>query len=125
MSAPPRGFAGGRRRGRAESTAEKLREEVASVRQLQESVIPKRLPAVKGYALSARYEPSQIRVIEDRPVAMAGGDYYNAFRLSPDQPGLSSPHHERASLRASSASRRSSSARAYSCFSSSCCACCS
>ena len=29
----------------------------------------------------ARYEPSQIQVIGDRPVVMAGGDYYDAFRL--------------------------------------------
>jgi serine phosphatase RsbU (regulator of sigma subunit) len=78
----------GARSRRAELTAEKLREEVASVRQLQESVIPRQLPAVEGYALSARYEPSQIRVIGDRPVVMAGGDYYNAFRLSPDHVSL-------------------------------------
>ena len=73
---------------RAELIAEKLREEVESVRQLQESVIPRRLPAVPGYSLSARYEPSQIRVIGDKPVVMAGGDYYNAFRLSPDHVSL-------------------------------------
>jgi serine phosphatase RsbU (regulator of sigma subunit) len=73
---------------RAELIAEKLREEVESVRQLQESVIPRRLPIVAGYQLAARYEPSQIRVIGDRPVVMAGGDYYNAFRLSPDHISL-------------------------------------
>lgn len=73
---------------RAELIAEKLREEVASVRQLQESIIPRQLPAVVGYSLAARYEPSQIRVIGDRPVVMAGGDYYNAFRLSPDHLSL-------------------------------------
>ena len=74
----------GARSRRAELTSEKLREEVESVRQLQESVIPQELPTVAGYGIAARYEPSQIRVIGDRPVVMAGGDYYNAFRLSPE-----------------------------------------
>jgi serine phosphatase RsbU (regulator of sigma subunit) len=67
---------------RAELVAEKLREEVESVRQLQEAIIPHELPRVTGYGMAARYEPSQIRVLGDRPVVMAGGDYYNAFRLS-------------------------------------------
>jgi serine phosphatase RsbU (regulator of sigma subunit) len=64
--------------------AEKLREEVESVRELQESVIPRDLPAPRGYRLAGRYEPSQIRVVGDRPVVMAGGDYYDAFALSDD-----------------------------------------
>ena len=66
---------------RAQVLAEKLREEVESVRQLQESVIPSNLPQLAGYKLVARYEPSQIQVLGDRPVVMAGGDYYDAFRL--------------------------------------------
>jgi sigma-B regulation protein RsbU (phosphoserine phosphatase) len=66
---------------RAQLLADKLREEVESVRQLQESVIPSNLPQMPGYQLLARYEPSQIQVIGDRPVVMAGGDYYDAFRL--------------------------------------------
>ena len=66
---------------RAQLLADKLREEVESVRQLQESVIPSNLPQLPGYRLIARYEPSQIQVLGDRPVVMAGGDYYDAFRL--------------------------------------------
>jgi serine phosphatase RsbU (regulator of sigma subunit) len=66
---------------RAQLLADKLREEVESVRQLQESVIPQSLPQMPGYRLIGRYEPSQIQVIGDRPVVMAGGDYYDAFRL--------------------------------------------
>jgi serine phosphatase RsbU (regulator of sigma subunit) len=66
---------------RAQVLAEKLREEVESVRQLQESVIPSNMPQLTGYKVVARYEPSQINVLGDRPVVMAGGDYYDAFRL--------------------------------------------
>jgi serine phosphatase RsbU (regulator of sigma subunit) len=66
---------------RAQLLADKLREEVESVRQLQESVIPSNLPQLPGYRIVARYEPSQIQVLGDRPVVMAGGDYYDAFRL--------------------------------------------
>jgi serine phosphatase RsbU (regulator of sigma subunit) len=73
---------------RAELIAEKLREEVESVRLLQESVIPRELPEVRGYKMVARYEPSQIRVVGERPVVMAGGDYYNAFQLAQDNLAL-------------------------------------
>nr|MCU0874857.1 response regulator [Pirellulaceae bacterium] len=61
---------------RAQIVAEKLREEVEAVRQLQEAVLPHDLPMPAGYRIVARYEPSQIRVFGDRPVVMAGGDYY-------------------------------------------------
>ncbi len=67
---------------RARLLADKLREEVESVRQLQESVIPSSLPQMEGYKIVARYEPSEIRVLGDKPVVMAGGDYYDAFRVS-------------------------------------------
>ena len=66
---------------RSRMLAERLREEVDSVRRLQESVIPRDLPAPEGYQIVARYEPSQIRVVGDNPVIMAGGDYYDAFNL--------------------------------------------
>jgi serine phosphatase RsbU (regulator of sigma subunit) len=39
----------------------------------------------EGYGIVARYEPSQIRVFGDRPVVMAGGDYYDVFRMEKDQ----------------------------------------
>lgn len=66
---------------RAQIVAEKLREEVEAVRQLQEAVLPQDLPMPAGYRIVARYEPSQIRVVGDRPVVMAGGDYYDVFAM--------------------------------------------
>ena len=64
---------------------ERLREEVDSVRRLQESVIPQDMPVPLGYAIAARYESSQIRIVGSRPVVMAGGDYYDVFGLGPNQ----------------------------------------
>ena len=66
---------------RSRILAERLREEVDSVRRLQESVIPRDLPTPEGYEVCARYEPSQIRVMGANPVIMAGGDYYDVFYL--------------------------------------------
>jgi serine phosphatase RsbU (regulator of sigma subunit) len=70
---------------RSQVLAEKLREEVESVRQLQESVLPRDLPMPTGYRVAARYEPSQIHVVGDRPVVMAGGDYYDVFSFDGQQ----------------------------------------
>lgn len=70
---------------RSRMLAERLREEVDSVRRLQESVIPKDLPSPEGYEVVARYEPSQIRIVGDNPVIMAGGDYYDVFNLGNDK----------------------------------------
>lgn len=67
---------------RARMLAERLTEEVDSVRRLQESVIPKDLPAPEGYRVVGRYEPSQIRVTGTNAVVMAGGDYYDAFSVN-------------------------------------------
>lgn len=64
--------------------AEKLREEVDSVRKLQESIIPHDLATPCGYKVVARYESSQIRVLGGQPVVMAGGDYYDVFMLDDD-----------------------------------------
>lgn len=69
---------------REREIAEKLREEVNSVRKLQESIIPHDLQSPVGYKIAARYEPSQIRVLGGQPVVMAGGDYYEVFRLDAD-----------------------------------------
>lgn len=69
---------------RSRQLAERLREEIESVRQLQESVIPHDVPAPAGYRLAARYEPAQIRVLGDQPVILAGGDYYDIFSLDKD-----------------------------------------
>jgi phosphoserine phosphatase RsbU/P len=66
---------------RERRVSERLREEVESVRKLQESIIPAHLCGPEGYTICARYEPSQIRVLGGRPVAMAGGDYYNVFTI--------------------------------------------
>jgi phosphoserine phosphatase RsbU/P len=70
---------------RAQIVMEKLRDEVESVRQLQEAVLPRDLPMPKGYKILARYESSQIRVLGDRPVVMAGGDYYDVFSFDDGQ----------------------------------------
>lgn len=64
--------------------AEKLRREIDSVRQLQESIIPHNIACPENYSIVARYESSQIRVIGGQPVTMAGGDYYDAFTLPDD-----------------------------------------
>ncbi len=61
--------------------AGRLREEIDSVRKLQESMIPRDLNTPPGYEICARYEPSQIQVMGGRPVIMAGGDYYDVFSL--------------------------------------------
>lgn len=66
---------------RDQKVSEKLREEVQSVRKLQESMIPAHIDAPAGCTIVARYEPSQIRVAGGRVVTMAGGDYYDVFTL--------------------------------------------
>ena len=66
---------------RAQVVAERLSEEVDSVRKLQESVIPNDLPEMNGYKVVGRYEPSEIRVDGQNMVVMAGGDYYDSFAL--------------------------------------------
>jgi serine phosphatase RsbU (regulator of sigma subunit) len=66
---------------RSRKLAERLRQEIESVRRLQESVIPRSIVAPKGYQVVARYEPSQIQVIGTTPVVLAGGDYYDVFSL--------------------------------------------
>ncbi len=63
----------------ARKLAERLREEMDGVRRLQESIIPHGLKAPAGYHIAARYEPAQVNVIGDRPVVLAGGDYYDLF----------------------------------------------
>jgi sigma-B regulation protein RsbU (phosphoserine phosphatase) len=60
--------------------AERLREEMDGVRRLQESIIPQGLKPPAGYSITARYEPSQVTVVGQQPVVMAGGDYYDIFR---------------------------------------------
>ena len=61
--------------------SEKLRQEIDSVRKLQESIIPRLLEMPSGYGVQGRYEPSEISVYGGHPVTMAGGDYYNALPL--------------------------------------------
>lgn len=63
--------------------AERLREEMDGVRRLQESIIPHGLVPPAGYQIAARYEPAQMTVVGNRPVVMAGGDYYDLFRPDP------------------------------------------
>jgi serine phosphatase RsbU (regulator of sigma subunit) len=66
---------------REQKVAERLREEIESVRKFQESIIPRDLRCPPGYQICARYEPSQIHVFGGRPVVMAGGDYYDVFTV--------------------------------------------
>jgi serine phosphatase RsbU (regulator of sigma subunit) len=61
--------------------SEKLRQEIESVRKLQESIIPAKLQSPNGYNICARYESAQIRVMGGQPVTLAGGDYYDVFML--------------------------------------------
>ncbi|HEV3119936.1 MAG TPA: fused response regulator/phosphatase [Gemmataceae bacterium] len=70
----------------ARKLAARLREEMDGVRRLQESIIPHGVRPPDGYRVAARYEPSQVSVVGDRPVVMAGGDYYDLFR--PDESTL-------------------------------------
>jgi phosphoserine phosphatase RsbU/P len=56
-----------------------LREEVESVRRLQEAIIPRSLPQPEGYAVCGRYESAELRVLGGRSVVLAGGDYYDVF----------------------------------------------
>jgi sigma-B regulation protein RsbU (phosphoserine phosphatase) len=64
----------------ARKLADRLREEMDGVRRLQESIIPRGLQPPPGYRVAARYESAQVHVNGDRPVVMAGGDYYDLFR---------------------------------------------
>jgi serine phosphatase RsbU (regulator of sigma subunit) len=59
--------------------SERLREEMDSVRKLQETIIPRRLGTQAGYRTAARYEPSEVAVGEGQAVVLAGGDYYDVF----------------------------------------------
>lgn len=66
---------------RESKLAERLREEMDGVRKLQETIIPRGVRLQRGYRAVARYEPSQVNVVADRPVVMAGGDYYDIFPI--------------------------------------------
>lgn len=61
--------------------SDRLRQEIDSVRRLQESMIPRSLPEMRGFRVAARYETSQIQVVGNQPVVMAGGDYYDLFNI--------------------------------------------
>jgi serine phosphatase RsbU (regulator of sigma subunit) len=64
----------------ARKLTERLREEMDGVRKLQESIIPRDFSVPAGYCLAARYEPSQVTMVGESPVVMAGGDYYDVLR---------------------------------------------
>jgi len=66
---------------REQRIAERMREEIESVRMFQESILPHELRAPSGYDISACYEPSQIREWGGQPVILAGGDYYDVIQL--------------------------------------------
>lgn len=69
---------------RERQIAKYLRDEVDSVRRLQESLIPPEIQLRPGYKVRARYESSQIQVLGGRPVILAGGDYYDVVRIDDD-----------------------------------------
>lgn len=66
---------------RERQIAKFLREEVDSVRRLQESLIPPEIQCPAGYEIRARYESAQIQILGGRPVILAGGDYYDVVRV--------------------------------------------
>src|SRR5437764_1413449 len=66
---------------KARALSERLREEMDSVRRLQETIIPRHLGSQTGYRTAARYEPSEVTVAGDRPIVLAGGDYYDVFPI--------------------------------------------
>jgi serine phosphatase RsbU (regulator of sigma subunit) len=66
---------------RESKLAERLREEMDGVRKLQETIIPRGMRSLKSYRAVARYEPSEVNVVANRPVVMAGGDYYDIFSI--------------------------------------------
>lgn len=66
---------------REQQIAERMREEIESVRRFQESLLPQQIYAPRGYRIAGCYEPSQIRVMGGQPVILAGGDYYDVFQL--------------------------------------------
>ena len=69
---------------REQKIAEKLREEIDSVRKIQETFIPKNLEAPAGYRVAARYEPSQIQVVGGAPVTPEFADQIGADGYAPD-----------------------------------------
>jgi serine phosphatase RsbU (regulator of sigma subunit) len=66
---------------RSRKLAERLREEMDGVRRMQETIIPRDIQSQVGYDIVARYEPSELMIEGDTPVVMAGGDYYDVFKV--------------------------------------------
>jgi serine phosphatase RsbU (regulator of sigma subunit) len=66
---------------RARKLAERLKEEMDGVRKLQETIIPRDIQSHTGYRTVARYEPSEVTIEGDQPVVLAGGDYYDVFKI--------------------------------------------
>jgi serine phosphatase RsbU (regulator of sigma subunit) len=70
------------KREKEQMIARQLRQEIDSVRRLQQSILPDSIINPPGYHILGRYEPAQIRVLGGVPVTLAGGDYYNAYALN-------------------------------------------
>ena len=73
------------RTAREKEIAQRIRDEVESVRKLQESVLPKNIASPKGYQIAARFEQAHLRVAGGHPVPMAGGDYYDVYTIADDK----------------------------------------
>jgi phosphoserine phosphatase RsbU/P len=67
---------------RTRKLAERLREEMDGVRKMQETIIPRDIQSHPGYRITARYEPSEVTVAGEQPMILAGGDYYDVFKLA-------------------------------------------
>ena len=57
---------------------ERMEQELAIARQVQQSMLPRRFPVVKGLEFAARYEPAR----------QVGGDFYDVFELGEGRIGL-------------------------------------
>jgi sigma-B regulation protein RsbU (phosphoserine phosphatase) len=66
---------------RTRKLADRLREEMDGVRKMQETIIPRDIQSHQGFLTVARYEPSEVMIEGDTPVVMAGGDYYDVFKI--------------------------------------------
>ena len=73
---------------REQQIAERMREEIESVRRFQESAISTDLYTPPGYAIAGRYECSQIHVQGSDSVVLAGGDYYEVFPIDGNNAGV-------------------------------------
>lgn len=66
---------------RSRRLAHGLRNEMFGVRMVQQSIIPRALPALGGFRIAMRHEPAELPSESDQANIAAGGDYYNVFTI--------------------------------------------